>query len=478
MIKLLEQPRTYVNPVKRGISLRSLLRTSLPLMVLLFCAGFNFAYVNWVSPTWSYMGLTYKSPNLALLALGYALVLIVCAVSPTKITRPSHVIYWFCVFAVYVPALFIPLYLQLENGFELLLLQLSLAGGMMIIALSYRLPRFRVRSYPVDTRFFWIMFAILYLAGNFAMVYTFKGMMHLASFNDVYSVRTPAKQLLEANPGVAYISQFLATVMNPLLMGYGLAFRRRSLFVLGAVGELLLYSTAAAKLQIITPIVVLLFYLSLKKDRGGWVSLVAMVFAGIFFILTTVAIGVQPGPLFNIAFLLLVRVFTIPGSEMGEYQHFFQNMPHTYLSHVGVINHFVANPYELPMGEEVGSFYGLTSKYGVTNANASFFAMDGIGGFGLPGIILMALLCAVVFWILDSCARDYELKFSVPVLAMIIMSLTNVSLFTTLLGNGLIAWMLLFLVAPREMRIPKAVVMYELIHDDPTRPNLHGVAVD
>ncbi len=450
----------YLTP-GRSIGLRSLLRTSLPIMILLFCAGFNFAYVNWVSPTWSYMGLTYKSPNLTLLALGYALALLICVISPRRIARPSHVIYWFCVFAVFIPGLFIPLYLQLENGFELLLLQLSLSGGMLLIALSYRLPRFRVRPYPVDKRLFWLFFGVLYLVGNFALVYTFRDMMHLVSFNDVYSVRTPAKQLLENSPGIAYVSQCLASVMNPLLMGYGLAFRRRTFFIVGALGEVLLYSTAAVKLQIVSPLVVLLLYFSLKKDRGGWVSMVATVFTAMFFILATIAIGVEPGPVFNFAFLFLVRMFTIPGSEMGQYQHFFQTMPHTYLAHVGVISRFVSNPYDLPMGEEVSSFYGLTGKYGLTNANASFFAMDGIGGFGLPGIILMALLCALVFWIVDSCARDFELKFSVPVLAMVIMSLTNVSLFTTLLGNGLIAWMLLFLLMPRDARKPKVIVRYE-----------------
>src|SRR5579863_3812533 len=192
MIKFWKQPPSYVNAGKRGIGLRSLLRTSMPVIILLFCAGFNFAYVNWVSPTWSYLGLTYKSPNITLVILAYVLVLLICAVSPTRITRPSHVIYWFCMLAVFIPGLFIPLYLQLENGFELLLLQLSLSGGMLLIALSYRLPRFRVRPYPVDKRLFWLFFGVLYLAGNLALVYTFKGMMQLASFNDVYSVRTPA----------------------------------------------------------------------------------------------------------------------------------------------------------------------------------------------------------------------------------------------------------------------------------------------
>jgi len=424
----------------------------MPVAILLFCIGFNYAYVNWVSPTWSYLGLTYNSPDMGLMVVGYILAIVVSLLSPYKITRPSQIIYWFCFFAVYVPGLFIPLYMQLENGFSLLMLQLSMAGGMLLIALSYKIARFKIRSYPINGRFFWMCFILIFVIANTALIYAFRGMLHIASIEDVYAVRTPAKQVLDSNPAISYISQFLAIVMNPLLMGYGLATRRRSLFFLGVLGEVLVYSTAAVKQQMAAPVAMLLFYYTLKKDRGGWVPMMAISLTAMFFILTTIAIGLHPGPLFSITFLLLVRTFTIPGSEMAEYQHFFSNMPHTYLAHVTGINHLIPNPYQLSMGEEVASFYGQTGKYGLTNANASFFAMDGIGGFGLGGILIMGVLCAVVFWILDSCARDYELKFSVPVLAMVIMSLTNVSLFTTLLGNGLMVWMFLFLTMPRELR--------------------------
>jgi hypothetical protein len=141
----------------------------------------------------------------------------------------------------------------------------------------------------------------------------------------------------------------------------------------------------------------------------------------------------------------------MPGMLIAQYHYFFEAFPHTYLGHVTGLNLLFPNPYNLQLGEEVSSFYGITSKYGIVNGNASFFAMDGIAGFGLIGIPLMGLLCAAVFWILDSCARNYSLKFTVPVLTMIIISLENASLFTTLLGNGLIVWMLLFITMPRNL---------------------------
>jgi hypothetical protein len=82
--------------------------------------------------------------------------------------------------------------------------------------------------------------------------------------------------------------------------------------------------------------------------------------------------------------------------------------------------------------------------------NAHFFATDGIAGFGLGGIPMIGILCALVFWVLDSCSRNYSLGFSVSALTLTTFSLTNVSLFTTLLGNGLVAWILLFIIMPRS----------------------------
>jgi hypothetical protein len=451
-------PVETIQTVRKGpaqtVTLRSALRVSMPVTVFLFCAGFNYSYVNWVSPVWSYMGLTYKSPDMALIVLGYLLASVVCAFSPLRISRPSQVIYWFLFFTGYVPGLFVPLYLQLDNGLTLLFIQLSLTGGMLLIGLSYRVRLLRIRPYPVDRRLFWGAFSALFLLGNAAVLYTFRGKLQIASIADVYSVRSSAKQLLQASPGIAYISQFLSLVMNPLLMAYGLVSRRKMLFVLGMIGEILLYSTAAAKVQMVAPLIVFVFYYTIKKDRGGWAPKMGLLFASIFFILTTITIGVKTGAIFNLAFVVLVRTFAIPGAAIAQYQYFFETFPHTYLGNVAAINLLVPNPYTLSLGEEVSSFYGSSSQYGLTNSNANFFAMDGIAGFGLPGILLMGILCALVFWILDSCAGRYPLKFSVPVLAMIIMSLTNVSLFTTLLGNGLIVWMLLFIFMPRDICTP------------------------
>ena len=75
----------------RRLTLRSFLQFSMPVSVLFYCAAFQYSYVNWISPVWGYGGLTYRSPNPALLAIGYTLAAAMCVDSPRKQIGRAHV---------------------------------------------------------------------------------------------------------------------------------------------------------------------------------------------------------------------------------------------------------------------------------------------------------------------------------------------------------------------------------------------------
>jgi hypothetical protein len=440
----------------KQINLRSILRFSMPASVLFYCAALHFAYVHWISLNWAYLGLTYKSPDASLLALAYTLAAMQCAVSPLRLSRPSHAIYWVLYFIVYIPGLFVPLFLQLSDGFALFLLQLSLTGGMLAVTLSYKFPLIAVRRYHLSPSLFWVLFTALFIAANAALVVANRDSLHFASIKEIAMYRYQTARVHEENPGITYVSQLVANVLDPLLISYGLAKRSYILALLGILGEVLVYATAVTKASFLASIVIFGFYYSIRRDRGGWVPKVGLLLAGMLFSLTTLVIGAKPGLLFNVATVTLVRTFAYPGLLTAEYQYFFENRPHTYLSTVRGVNFFVPNPYTLPLGQEMGAFYGRKAgrEHGIENENANFFATDGIGGFGLWGIPIVGALCAAVFWILDSFAKDYSMEFAVSALAMVIMSLGNVSIFTTLLGNGLIVWILLFFVMPRTFLHP------------------------
>lgn len=442
--------RSLAGNVRKVISLRSILRLNMPSIIFFYCAAFNWSYVKWVSPTWSYLGLIYKTPDTALLILGYALASGLCLFSPIRIRRTSQVIYWILYFTILIPALFVPLYLQLDDSLTLLLMQLGLAGGMLLIALSYKLPLFKISQYPLNRRLFWALFIVAFIVCTGVLFVAFRNNLSLASFEEVYRVRFGAKKVAQENPLAGYFSSLLGNVLNPFLIAYGIAFRRRKLAAIGVAGQIFVYATAALKSVLVSPALICLFYYSLKKDRGGWVPRMAIGLAGLFVVLTTFVIGAKPGLLFNFASLILVRTFAMPGMLLGQYQYFFEHFPRTYLGHVTGINLLFPNPYKLPTGMEIGSFYLSGGKFGYANENVNFFAMDGIAGFGLPGIPIMGALCAGVFWVLDSFTRNFSLAFCASALTMCTISLTNGSLFSTLLGGGLFFWLLIFVCIPEN----------------------------
>ncbi len=80
--------------------------------------------------------------------------------------------------------------------------------------------------------------------------------------------------------------------------------------------------------------------------------------------------------------------------------------------------------------------------------NANFWVTDGIAAIGLPGIIFISILCALVFWALDCAAAKHDLRFSATCVALVCLSILNVSLFTTLLSGGLFAMMIILSILP------------------------------
>jgi hypothetical protein len=435
----------------RAIHLRSLLRFSMPPAILLYCASFNWSYVQWVSPTWGYMGLTYHTPNPALLVVGFILAAVQCALSPRTIRRTSQVIYWILYFNVYIPALFVPLYVQLDTSLTLLLLQLSLTGGMLLIALSYRVKLLRFRRHSVSPGLFWSIFSSLFALCNVILVVAFRHNLHFASLNEVYTSRFQASQILQRNVALTYVSSALSNVMNPLLIAYGLSIGRYKPVVLGVLGEVLVYSTAAMKSVLLAPLLIMAFYYSLKNDRGGWVPKMALMCTGTFFVLTALVIGAKPGLLFNLASSTLMRSFALPGLAVAQYQYFFEHFPHTHLGHVHGVNLLFPNPYQMPLGLEISNFYTDVVGDRISDANANFFAFDGIAGFGLPGIPIMALVCAGMFWVLDCSAKRHPIAISASALTMCTVSLANISLFSAFLGGGFMLWMLLFAFLPQHL---------------------------
>jgi hypothetical protein len=85
------------------------------------------------------------------------------------------------------------------------------------------------------------------------------------------------------------------------------------------------------------------------------------------------------------------------------------------------------------LGLEVGRFY---SGDPMLDQNANFWAMDGLAGGGLLGVLFVSVLVALIFWLLDVAAEKHDLRFTALLVCFTAMNLANISLFTTLLSGG------------------------------------------
>src|SRR5712672_3617809 len=88
-------------------------RSRLLLGIVLYIAAYQWVYISWLNPVWGYMGFAYNPPPLGYFALACVLAILPGFWMPIVVTRPSQLIYWVLYFTVFIPSLFVPLYVAL-----------------------------------------------------------------------------------------------------------------------------------------------------------------------------------------------------------------------------------------------------------------------------------------------------------------------------------------------------------------------------
>ena len=84
------------------------------------------------------------------------------------------------------------------------------------------------------------------------------------------------------------------------------------------------------------------------------------------------------------------------------------------------------------------------------NANAIFWAMDGVTAMGVTGVAIVSILFAIFLIFINRLVNDENKAFVCTLLIMPTMMLLNVSFFTFLLSEGII----LIVLALRYVDIP------------------------
>jgi hypothetical protein len=346
----------------------------------------------------------------------------------------------------------VPVYADVLTMGQNIAVMLTLFVGFAITGLSYTLPLFRIRNKMMPpSSFKYLVIGCLTIAAAW-FGYVHRSALALVSFSAVYDLRFNANELMEGSY-VSYAGMLLSGAIDPFLMAWGLYCRRPLLFAAGALGQVLVYAGWGTKGSLTSIAFMAAFFLMLRSNRRAFglkfaasVTGVLAAFAGLYLLLGN---DIGPIPSF-IFFLLFARTFTIQGLLTAQYYDFFTHNPLTHYATVNGINWFVHNPYAHPIGIEVGYSVSGDPQY---DAIAHFWASDGIAAWGLPGIILISILCAFVFWVLDSAAQRHDPRFGALVTCYAAYNLANIPLFTSLLSGGLgLLALWLYLMPPHASR--------------------------
>ncbi len=440
-----DAPIQELNPTEGNAKQRALVVVA----ILAYVGCFQWMYVHYLYPMFDYFGYDYNPPGLGYLMLSWILSIVPSLWMPVKLARPSHLAYWVLYITVFIPSMFVPLFAGLNPPTEVSVLMVTLFVGFAIVGANYLLPLFRLRPHKLNLRLFWRGFGCIAVVLTIWLVFVFRHHIQIVSFEDVGDLRDAANDISEGS-SVNYAFMLLTGAINPFLMGYGLYSKRRWMFLAGALGELLVYGVGGGKSAILSILFIPGLYLLTKKSRlrfGPKLVLAALTLL-VVPCLSYALSGYDPGPLHAIVlFVVLMRTLSIGGLATAQYHDFFMRNPLTYYSHIKGVSWFVNYPYKYPVGQEIGVAYAGTTGL---DATAHFWATDGIGGLGLPGILLMSVLCALVFWVLDSAAQRHDPRLAALVSSFAALNLANISIFTTLLSGGLGLLILLLYLMPEE----------------------------
>lgn len=297
------------------------------------------------------------------------------------------------------------------------------------MSLYFYSDRIKIRTRPIKEKvpvfFFWVI-AVLVILLQFSI---YRNNMRLVGFGDIYKLRAENAEL--AGGIINYINSWSNTFIYPFIFLYGLFTKNKKLIIFGSISFIFLYSIFGSKSDLFSPIILLsLYYFFRWQERKG-INLLSVFSLGIGLMTIVLLSNLDNETVYIVAAVFLMRTLTISGCLFsGYYLPFFYDHPHTYFSHINVVNAITnSNPYH-------GKAIGKVVSEGGMNANAIFWAMDGITGMGVIGVAIVSFFFLIFLIFLNSLTTKKNIRFVCMLMVIPTISLLNTSFFTFLLSEG------------------------------------------
>lgn len=397
-------------------------------IALLYAILFYQGYMIFLNPFFGYAGFEVNETRLTnYLFMIYSFAL---SVLPIYFFRGVNTISAFiCIFIFFL--LYIPIQITYFIDFDgddlyVAYLQFLYFIGMCLLFYADRVSFKTKIILPSRINFFKVILWLTILS-TFYMIAKFGGSLKLVAFEDVYEQRSATSEL-GGDVFTAYISSWLAYMFIPVCLAYGLFSKKKIYIIVGLFASVIIYMAFASKTALVFPVVIYFIYITLKnKSLKSSFTFIGLGLLAVMIVTLLLDFNV-------ITALFWMRTIGNSGSLTLHYHYFFETHPNTYYSHINIIN-FLSQSYPYP-GKSLGQVVGTNYWGEDMNANANFWATDGIAAVGDLGILLSSALLFIIFIFFNRISKNYNFLFLVLTLIPYIMSILNTSLFSSLFTGG------------------------------------------
>lgn len=411
----------------------------------LFVALTIYIYINYLNSKFNYLGFEINN-KVDFESIFSILIVTVLPLFFYKATNKiSNVTSLFIYLLLYIPTIVTFTFAFKHDNNDIYIIYFVFCISMVVIFLPTQISGYYFKFLP-KLKFLSIN-QLIVLVTILVSIFVFKyySTMKIVSWgDDMYELRE-INSLMGTDFFSRYVSGWLVYVLFPFILVYGLLLKKKSYVYIVIVYTIVMYMILASKVVLLMPVLIYLFYISVL--RYNYFKLYNKLIIALLFI-SILLIGTEL--LFNdnevlgfLPSLLFLRTLGNAGVLNFWYYDFFKTHNYTYLSHINIVN-TITSGYTYGnegLGKVVGSYYWGPSM----NANANFWATDGIASFGISGVFFISVFFCLLLIFIDGITDLKKNKLHVIVLLPFLISLTNTSLFSSILTGGLFLVILLFI---------------------------------
>lgn len=396
------------------------------IILVIFKILLEVSYIIFVNPVFSYDGFT-KEMSMIKLAESYfmAAVIFVFMISLEKHKNsPSKIIVYLLGLFLFVP---ITSLFWLQNQPRSFMYFILLA---MIIIVGFERVLPKIKFFSLKEGKTLVVLLIIIISIIVYGILIFQGGLSRININlmEVYEVRE--KYTNTNNRVLGYLLPWQAHVVNMLLLALALYKKRYKMALSALFLQLLLFSMTNFKSFLFAPFVLLFFYLFEKTKLKN--KLLLTISLGTTFVISISLFIYSAYNTILLASIFIRRLFFVPAYLHFVYFSFFEKIEKYKLSH-SFLDFLFDNPHNVNPVKLVASNY-----FGKDFApNVGFFG-DAYLNFGYFGIVLFALLLAILLKVIDTVSTSVPVSLSVSILIIPSMSLINSAFFTSLLTHGIL----------------------------------------